>query len=76
MAKAYLKVWTDSGKEKAVCSQLRKTSGIVSADLTAGDQDIIAVVEAKDYESLLKLVVSKVRKIKGISRTVTNLVLE
>ena len=76
MPKAFVKVWTDAGKETAVCAALRKTTAVKSAELTAGDQDIIAVVQAKSYEALLKLVVSKIRKIKGVARTVTNLILE
>lgn len=76
MAKAYLKIWVDSGKEKTVLGRLRKMKGVKSADLTAGEQDIIALVEGRTHDILLKMIVSTLRKIKGITRTATNLILE
>jgi uncharacterized hydantoinase/oxoprolinase family protein len=76
MARAYLKICTQAGKERRVASTLRRLSGVKCADLTAGEQDIIVCVEAKTYEALLKMVVGKVRKISGVVSTITNLVLE
>ena len=76
MAKAYLKISVEAGMEKNVCSALRKISEVKTADLTTGDQDIIAVIEASSYETLLKTIVEEMRKIKGISSTSTSLVLE
>ena len=76
MAKAYLKISVEAGMEKDVCGALRKISEVNTADLTTGDQDIIAVIEASSYETLLKTIVEEMRKIKGISSTSTSLVLE
>lgn len=76
MARAYLRICTQVGKERRVAAALRRLSGVKCADLTAGEQDIISIVEAKTYEALLKLVVAKVRKIAGVVSTSTNLVLE
>ncbi len=76
MAKAYLKINTSAGKEESVRDDLLKLEGVTSADLTAGEQDIISLLEGASYEEILKLIVGKVRKIDGIERTVTNLVLE
>ena len=75
MARAYLKIWTESGHEGAVREALLGTLGVESADLTAGEQDIIAIVEAETYEDLLQIVVGQIRPMKGIDRTVTNLAL-
>ena len=44
-------------------------------DLTAGEQDIMAIVEAETYEDLLQIVVGQIRPMSGIERTVTNLAL-
>lgn len=76
MAKAYLKISVDAGMEREVCSSLKKLSEVKSADLTTGDQDIIAVIEAGSYEALLKTIVEELRQVKGISSTSTSLVLD
>lgn len=76
MAKAYLKIDVELGKEKAVREALLSIEGVKSAHLTAGEQDLICLVESSSYESLLQLVVSQLRKIDGITGTETNLVLE
>jgi DNA-binding Lrp family transcriptional regulator len=76
MAKAYLRINVTSGQERRVRDRLRKIRAVKSADLTAGDQDIICVVEAPTYDRVLKIVVEKLRTIKGITKTSTNLVLE
>lgn len=76
MAKAYLKISVDAGMEREVCNDLKKLSEVKSADLTTGGQDIIAVIEAGSYETLLKTIVEKMRQIKGISSTSTSLVLD
>lgn len=76
MAKAYLKISTEPGKEKSVKSALLGIGGVKSADLTTGEQDIICLIEADSYEKLLNLVVGNLRPIAGISKTITNLVLE
>jgi len=76
MATAYLKIWVNVGTETAVRDALLKVKGVRRADLTTGDQDIIVLMEAGDYHSLLNAILTSVRSIQGIDRTVTNLVLE
>jgi len=76
VARAYLKICTQAGKERRVAAALRRLPGVKCADLTSGEQDIISIVEAKSYEAVLKLVVAKVRKVAGVVSTNTNLVLE
>ena len=76
VAKAYLKVIVEAGMEREVCDALKKLSEVTSADLTTGDQDIIAIVEAPNYETLLKIIVEKMRQIDGITGSSTSLVLD
>ena len=76
MAKAYLKIDVVPGKEREVQKALTKLKGVKSADLTSGEQDIICLVEAPGYEEALNLVVKELRRIDGIEKTVTNLVLK
>ena len=75
MARAYLKIWTKSGREGEVREALLNIDGVQSVDLTAGEQDIIAVVEAETYEDVLQIVVGQIRPLNAIERTVTNLAL-
>ena len=75
MAAAYVKLCTQAGAERAVKAALLRTKGVRRADLTAGPQDIIALVEAASYERGLSIILTGVRKIKGVVRTETNLVL-
>jgi len=76
MAKAYLKICVDAGMERQVCDSLRKLPVVKAADMTTGDQDVIAIVEAPNYETLLRAIVEQMRQIEGISSTSTSLVLE
>jgi DNA-binding Lrp family transcriptional regulator len=76
MAKAYLKIDVEPGQERSIKEELLKIEGVKGADLTSGEQDIIALVEADSYEGILNLVVNSLRPISGIKKTTTNLVLE
>jgi len=76
MARAYLRVNTDIGREVEVRDQLRGVDEVLSADITAGEQDIICLVESSSVDAILDLVVSKVRSIEGIQGTTTNLILD
>lgn len=76
MARAYLKIDVEPGMERTAKEALLQINGVSSAELTAGEQDIIALVEQDSYENVLKLVVDKVRRVNGIVGTVTNLILE
>ena len=76
MAKAYLKINVIPGKEKIIRSALAEIKGVKEAHITTGNQDIIALIEADNFENLLKLVLTKLRIIEGITKTDTNLVLE
>jgi DNA-binding Lrp family transcriptional regulator len=76
MAKAYLKINVVPGKEQIIRSALSEIKGVKEASITTGDQDIIVLVEADNFEDLLKLVITKLRVIEGIIKTDTNLILE
>ena len=76
MAKAYLKINVMPGKERIIRSALAEIKGVKEAHMTTGGQDIIALVEADDFDNLLKLVLAKLRVIEGITKTETNLILE
>jgi len=76
MVRAYLKIKTEMGKERGVRDALLRFTEVKSADLTTGDQDILVLIEADSYEDILLAVVDRLRSLKGIVGTVTDLVLE
>lgn len=76
MAKAYLKINVIPGKEKIIRSALSEIKGVKEAYITTGNQDIVVLVEADNFENLLKLVLTKLRVVEGITKTDTNLILE
>jgi DNA-binding Lrp family transcriptional regulator len=76
MSKAYVKIWVKAGREEEIKETLLNHDVVMTADITAGEQDIISLIEAKSYEELLHVVLNVVRKIDGVERTTTNLVLE
>ena len=76
MAKAYVKINVAAGKEREVRDALLKRPHVRSADLTSGDQDIIAIVEAGSFDELLDMTLNQLRTIEGVTGTVTNLVID
>lgn len=76
MAKAYVKIWVKGGKENEVKRSLEDFDEVMTADITAGEQDLISLIEAPSYESLLELVWKKLRRVEGIEKTVTNFIFE
>ncbi len=76
MARAYLKIEVEMGKERSVRDGLLKFDEVKGAELTTGGQDILALIEADSFEDILQVVVDKLRSLKGVKNTVTDLVLE
>ncbi len=76
MARAYLKIEVEMGKERSVRDALLKFDEVKGAELTTGGQDVLALIEADSFEDILQVVVDKLRTLKGIKNTVTDLVLE
>ncbi len=76
MAKAYVRICVNVGKERELRDEIRTYPEVKSADITAGEQDIIALIEGKSYEDILETVVKKIRKNPNIKVTWTNFILE
>ena len=68
---AYILIRTDMGKVMDVLSAIKAMPEVKSAHATIGPYDIIAFVEFADPASLTSLIVDKIQKIAGISRTLT-----
>jgi len=76
-ARAFLLVNVDTGKEDPVVDKLLKLEEIREAHITPGDWDIIVVIEVEkalvkpSSERITELVKDKIRRISGITHTIT-----
>ena len=68
---AYVLITTDAGKVLSALAEIKKLDGIKSAHATIGPYDIISFVEFENPDELVNLIVDKVQKIGGVSRTLT-----
>ncbi len=59
------------GTEKKVFDTMIKWDEIQELYPLFGDYDLIAKIQATDYESLSDIVVNKIRSIKGVTETKT-----
>lgn len=69
--KAYILIETAVGKSRGIVQTLKGIPGMKSVDPVTGPYDIIAVVEAKDLNSIGSSVTNYIHTINGIIRTVT-----
>ena len=71
MAIGYVLVTTTPTKEHEVYTELLRVKGIVELHLLFGEYDLIAKVEARDFDELGQLVVNKIRSVSGVISTKT-----
>ncbi len=68
---AYILIKTMAGEVENVLGGIKKVKGVKGADPVTGPFDIIAQVEAQNIDELAKVVVTKIRKLKGVIDTIT-----
>ncbi|HEU12988.1 MAG: Lrp/AsnC ligand binding domain-containing protein [Thermoplasmata archaeon] len=71
MAIGFVLISTAPGKEHEVYDELRKIKEIIELHPLFGEYDLIAKVEAKDFNELGKIVVDQIRSIPGVIDTKT-----
>ncbi|HLF05845.1 MAG TPA: Lrp/AsnC ligand binding domain-containing protein [Thermoplasmata archaeon] len=71
MAIGFVLISTAPAKEHAVYSALKKVKEIVELHPLFGEYDLIAKVEAEDFNMLGQIVVDKIRTIPGVIDTKT-----
>ncbi|NCN65617.1 MAG: hypothetical protein GW779_06650 [Candidatus Altiarchaeum hamiconexum] len=76
MVNAYVKIDVETGREKKARKAMRKIKGVISEDFVAGRHDILALVEGASYEKIATKVMGRMRKIKGVDKTITNFVFD
>ncbi len=71
MAVGFVLINVSPGSEKKVFDMMIKWDEIEELYPLFGDYDLIAKVQAPDYETLSDIVVNKIRSIKGVTETKT-----
>ncbi|AJM93073.1 Lrp/AsnC ligand binding domain-containing protein [Nitrosopumilus piranensis] len=74
MAKAYVLIINESGKEGSVISHLRNIQSVSNAYGTFGSYDILAKLESSDEKNIQQDISNGIRKIPNIRSTLTLLV--
>lgn len=74
--KAYVLLQVTTGEITSVVRQLCQVKAVKSAEMTFGEYDAIAIVEAGDLEALGTVIAAQVQTIHGVTRTKTCLAVE
>lgn len=70
--KAYILVDITTGvKTQEILDELNSIAGVKTAEAVSGPHDIVVMVETADLKSLGNLVLSRVRTITGVTKTIT-----
>lgn len=71
VVQAYILVQTGVGKAAEVAGEIRAINGVTLAEDVTGPYDVIVRAEASNVDELGQLVVARLQKVAGITRTVT-----
>jgi DNA-binding Lrp family transcriptional regulator len=74
--KAYILIKIRTGEIPDAISQLRSANGVVTADMTFGPYDAIALVESRDLNTLGQAVAREIQPVAGVVETLTCPVIE
>ncbi|MCI4460684.1 MAG: Lrp/AsnC ligand binding domain-containing protein [Thaumarchaeota archaeon] len=76
MAKAYVLINTEMGKEEDVLKELKQLPYVTEAYMIYGVYDIIAKVEADSLERVKETISSRVRRLEHVRSTLSIIVIE
>ncbi|MCC3774405.1 Lrp/AsnC ligand binding domain-containing protein [Streptomyces sp. UNOB3_S3] len=71
MVQAYILIQTEVGKASTVAEVIGKIKGVIQAEDVTGPYDVIVRAEADTVDELGRMVVARVQKVEGITRTLT-----
>lgn len=71
MVQAYILVQTEVGMADQVAEAVSALDGAVRVDIVTGPYDVVVLTEAASADHLRALVVSRVQRVAGITRTLT-----
>ncbi len=72
---AYVLIEAAPGASRDVAAKAQKIDGVKSMSVVTGPHDVIAVVEMTDAKALGDILITKIQKIDGIARTITDVVI-
>jgi len=76
MTSAYIMIKSSPGSEGDIYAKITKINGVRTAHTITGPYDLIAFVEAGSLDLLGKTVISKIQNLKGITDTMTCVVVD
>ena len=76
MTAAYIMIKSSPGAESDIFSKIKKINGVKKVHTITGPYDLIAYVESKDLDILGKTVTSRIQNLKGVSDTMTCVVVD
>ncbi|MFG2910712.1 Lrp/AsnC family transcriptional regulator [Kitasatospora sp. NPDC048286] len=71
MVQAYILIQTEVGKATSVAQTISEIPGVLTAEDVTGPYDVIVKAEAGTVDELGRMVVARVQKVEGITRTLT-----
>ncbi len=71
VSRAYVMIEVEGGKVARAFPKIKKVRGVTRAEMITGGYDIVAIVEGETLKNLGDLVISKIRKIAGVVKTTT-----
>ena len=74
--KAYVLVSSQTMETADVVEMMRKVKGVVTADVTFGPYDAVAIIEAGDLNALGRVIVREIRTLPGVLDTITCLTVD
>jgi len=71
MVQAYILIQTEVGRAAQVVADIAGVEGVVQVDDVTGPYDVIVRVQAEDVDALGRLVIARIQRLDGITRTLT-----
>ncbi|MBP0460637.1 Lrp/AsnC family transcriptional regulator [Streptomyces montanisoli] len=71
MVQAYILIQTDVGRATAVAETIAAFPGVLQAEDVTGPYDVIVRAQADTVDELGRMVVAKIQRVDGITRTLT-----
>ena len=71
MVGAYILIQTKVGKGSDVTNEVTQIEGVASAEAVTGPYDVIAYAQARNLDTLSRMVVGQIQEVDGVSRTLT-----
>lgn len=73
---AYVLIECEHGKSSDVTEKILRIGGVRDAKTVTGPYDVIALVEASNFKVLGDVVIKKIQALKGVKRTLTNVIMD